>query len=395
MRKKELLEYINAKIVVEKAYKDFKIQRNDWFNNRDTQLGDYIANFVPEERENELGDVTKVISWDEKELIPNIPDIKEDLEIIRIEIQNVLREVAKARKIIKDYKCNHEIRLTQYGFGTLHHCVFCGKMICGENTRNWEESKYRNSYCVNLDDCNQPDWDSGLSDGYKEADVFEIIKEIINDKDDDEDIDLVKEFSKLDLKRCEVKMEETKNEQRVLIVGGTNKKHLDEGSYITTKVSNIAEEIAKEFLGVIDMKVLLIDNEGNFAISHHDYDGLKTQVYDSSTSLEGLLRYYSENSKFDLIVDTSDLRSFIIKNGDVVVKKIEINFSKYFPSTKVVRVHDLSDLDKSTIEKTVKSGEYVLSYLFDKDNEYYVEDDNVFSEKREKGFSRIRKEIKK
>ena len=110
--------------------------------------------------------------------------------------------------------CTHDVRLTHYGlFTDSYKCVLCDEYIESDNNVTWNLSKNRNKYCVNLIAKYQEGEDYGyVSEGYTKEDVYKIILNILKNRGDDEDIDLIQEFKKLNLKNCDINEEKKKPE---------------------------------------------------------------------------------------------------------------------------------------------------------------------------------------
>ena len=387
MKKQEITKLVNSLILIRSLYNKLEIYNHRWFNERRSQLENIIEDFIP------LDD--KPQKRRKEDILYDVPEISEDLKIIRKDLTEIFKKAAEAYKCIDNHKCAHEIRLTQYGLGTTHKCIFCLDRVYGDDVINWDSSSYRNKYCVNLDAYSQPEYDSDLADGYVEEQVYDIILNIIKDKSEDEEIDLVKEFSKLNLKRCEVIMEEVKKESRVLVIGGTNKQFVDKVSYFTSYSSKVAQEIALYFSGILDVKVLLVDSKEQDKSDLNGYRDLRVVEYDDIHDIRRILAQYAKGAVFDLIVDVSHLCTYTVDNGKLAVKNERIEFDKLFPGVQVIKIDDFSKLSLSDIEDHMKSEDYNASYVYGNDNLYYNHGENVECVEKKEGFSRIRKEIKK
>ena len=107
-------------------------------------------------------------------------------------------------------------------------CLFCGKKIYEESDKRWEESININSRYVSFL-YKYDSYNDGyhthhftLKDAYSKADVISLIRNVLLDKEDDEEIDFIEEFSKLDLVNCDIVNKKIKPEYYVLIIGGFN-----------------------------------------------------------------------------------------------------------------------------------------------------------------------------
>lgn len=297
---------------------------------------------------------------DKKYWFPDIEELKEEFEILREEVQEALDETNACKTYIQNSNCNHDVRLEHYGlFGSHSKCIFCGKFIEGKNYCNFEYSINRNKYCVTLVAKYQDDDDYGyVSDGYTNEQVYEIILNLLKDKDMDEEVDLIQEFKKLNLHNCKINDEKKVNENYILIIGGTNKKFIDKDTYIVSLNSNISAEYVKYFSGLLNTRVELIDNTetlGNLELKkmfddNHRY--LKFTSYKTKEELEKeLLR--QKDIPFKVIIDLSNLYEYKIYNDAVSKENVELNLSEYFPNSHIVKIND-SDNNKLQEETCVK-----------------------------------------
>lgn len=123
----------------------------------------------------------------------NIPELKKEFKILKQEIIQRKEKLHQAEKTIKNYNCNHEIRLEYTGNGwikTTYKCIFCGKYINEINTP-----------FISL--IAQEQYDNYIENGYTEEIIYKII-EFITEHSSTNDIDIIKEFKNLQLENCEI-----------------------------------------------------------------------------------------------------------------------------------------------------------------------------------------------
>ena len=285
---------------------------------------------------------------DKKYWFPDIEELKEEFDTLREEVQEALEEVEVCKNYIQNCNCNHDVRLEHYGlFSNSSKCIFCSQYIEGDNCCNFEYSINRNKYCVTLVAKYQDDDDYGyVSDGYTNEQVYEIIINILKDKELDEEVELVQEFKKLNLHNCKINDEKKVNENYILIIGGTNKKFIDKDTYIVSENSNISAEYVKYFSGLLNTRVKLIDNietlrNNEFKKMFDDnYLYLKFTDYKTKEELEEKL-IRQKDIPFKVIIDLSNLYEYKISNDAVTKEKVELNLSKWFPNSHIVKINDV------------------------------------------------------
>lgn len=319
-------------------------------------------------------------------VIPDIPEVQEQLNILKEEMIGVSQKSEKARKLINDIKCTHDVRLTQYSLGDVHYCVFCGENIYGEGWGNWELSRYRNAHCVNLVDIDQSEAD--ISGGYSTTDVFKIIDDILKDKDDDEEIDLVEEFSKLNLPYCEINNKKVYPETFIMIIGGTNTYKLSKDVYTSRARLEISKTICEFFTGQLDTKVLLIDNP-NVTNKLKDYSrNLKTESYDSLKTINDLLDQHKEDYK--LIIDISELYDYKIKDNELKAKEIDLKLKEKFPNAKVIRIKNFTKKNAVEITEFFKDKMDEDTYGYQNNKYYHSEDGKCEALNENDAFQKIK-----
>ena len=155
---------------------------------------------------------------------PDIPDLKDEFEVLKKEVKEVKENARKQKDILKNAckYCKHEVRLLYDGdFFDNSQCVLCGKVISSDSCFSWGESINKNIHCVLLPSKYQ--YDDGVryevAEGYDEKQVLKIILTILENKSDEEEIDLVDEFKKLNLPNCKIRNEKPKPENYILIIG--------------------------------------------------------------------------------------------------------------------------------------------------------------------------------
>ena len=114
-------------------------------------------------------------------VLPEFDEIKDELDILNMEINEGKRVIANAQNEIRKYSCDHSVRFhypSGWGLMMDDKCVFCGKGIendCIVNSNTIYEDVNRNRYCVRFISNYFYDCDFYCDSGYDEVDVYEIL----------------------------------------------------------------------------------------------------------------------------------------------------------------------------------------------------------------------------
>lgn len=138
---------------------------------------------------------------------PDIPEFKEYFDVLKRELIQAKEETIESQRIIDITTCTHEVRLNYCsGFVSTNRCVLCQKKILDDSINGFGKSTDRNSYNVTFDARYQEDEDGiyEVESGKTDDEVRKIILEILDDYEEDDEVDLVKEFYKLNLKDIDI-----------------------------------------------------------------------------------------------------------------------------------------------------------------------------------------------
>ena len=324
---------------------------------------------------------------------PNIEELQEEFNILEKELNETLDKTIKSEQYIQNNCHNHEIRLEHYGlFCSDYKCIFCGKNIRGDNCVNWEYSTNRNKYCVSLVAKYQEDDDYGyIKKGYTNEEVYEIITNILKDKLDDEEIDLIQEFKKLNLPNCKINEDKKVNENYILIISGSNKQYIDEESYIHKIGLNIGIDFLKYFKDLLNTKVELIDNSEILVqekeIKENQY--LKLTKYDTLAELKEIISKQKE-IPFKIIIDISELYEYKIENNIISKESYELNLANIFPNTQIIKITNLTKNSLKELSQYLKTN----TYVYQQNKYYYQENDEIKSSNLENTCVKIKKLLK-
>ena len=342
---------------------------------------------------------------EENTWFPRIPDLEKEFETLKKELKERINETEKAQETYKKIasNCKHEIRINYYtetglGIYMFSKCIFCDKKIHDHSHEQWEESininkryvKLLNRYYTDCDGCH----DIYKEDAYIEEDVINIIYSILQNKDDDEEIDFIEEFNKLNLKYCEIENKKIRPEYYVLIIGGSNEEFINKSFYIKKFNQPTGLIFLDYFKDLLNTKVEFINNFDYIeseTIKSRKQDNVKLQGYSSNKNLESILKK-EKNIPFNLVIDLSDLYTFSIDNNQINAIKYHLNLKDIFPNSKIINIHNLNDDELENINNLVKEQEY--AYV--KGNTFYqLEDGKVITTDFEDTCNNFRKILKK
>ena len=351
MTKKEIINIISANKVIKQNELLLSLTRNKNFNN---------------------------IRLDKEYWFPQIEELTEEFKILEKEVQEALDESEECTKLIKSCNCPHHIRLKHYGvFGSHSTCVLCSESIVSDNCINWEYSVNRNKYCVDLIAKYQDDDDYGdIESGYTKEELYEIIIKILEQKDDDEEVDLVQEFKKINLKNCIITEKPIVKEKYILIINGTNKQFIDEESYIYKKTLNLGIEFLKYFSALLGTKVELLDSEKQNDELFKNYNNQFIQ-YKTLDELNDILSR-QQNIPFEIIIDISEQYEYFIENDKINKKELDLNLEELFPNSKIIRIKNLSNKRKEEILNYLKS-QLIITYAYQNKQYHSLENNKLKS----------------
>lgn len=355
MKKMEIIEMLNA-IETLKKYGDFIVTRRE--DDR------FIKCFE-----------------DEKRWYPNIPELKEYFDILKEELTDIKDKTNNAIKSRKTIKCSHEVRLKDYNlFGYSQECALCGAYIKSSN--RFEEPLDLDKHYISFVNKYQFDDDGPykIESGKSRSELLDLIFKILEKYNDEEEVDLVEELSKLNIKPEEVNLEKRSKETYILIINGTNIEYIKKDDIYISRRPLISDTIKfiKYFLDLLNTRLAIIDGK-NF-IKDEYLNKINTPrnmilKYETIEMLETNLNSLRD-IPFKLVLDFSELYNYKIENDGVKVSDYLLNLKKLFPNSVIIRVQSFN-INKS--DKEVK--EYLLKYrdaIVNRGNFYYYNDsDNI------------------
>ena len=295
-------------------------------------------------------------------VFPNIVDLKEEFQILKNE-QQVAKEIHETSdKDIKELKCNHEVRITYHNIFTSHSsCTLCGTSINGDNCLNSTiyNDVNRNRYYASFPG-SYDDEDYGFVQGVEEETIHKYILDILNNYTDEDEVDLVQEIKKLDLKDCTIYEKPFKKENYILIIGGSNKQYIGAGSYLTSKLKSLSLEIAHYFTGLSKVNVEVIESPESLALKKfqelfpYQYSNTKFVPYNTYEEIIKEINSLSGFCPFNLIINISNLNKYEVENGQIKQSKLDLNLKNLFPNSIVLSITEFQNLSKKEILEKLK-----------------------------------------
>ena len=339
----------------------------------------------------------KVSPLKEDKWVPECDALKEEFATLKKELIEVRKKADKQKeirdKIIKD--CKHEVRREvseTYGFGydIFYYCVFCGKRI--HKSPVWKESINVNNHAVNLLGDMYYDADGypcKVDGGYSKEAVYKKIKQIVKNLNDDETIDFIKEFTKLNLKNCTITDKKDKKEYYIMIIAGNNQEKIQDFNLF--KPCNLkALDFFKYFSSILNCKILYVSNKTNDEINKikkENYNIIETREYKSIKDLEYILEEYQE-IPFNLIIDLSELSIYEVKDNKMERTIYDLELQKKFPKTLVYNFEE----DK---QQQKERDSHVITYSLEDKKYHILEEDKYVTQDIEGTCLKLKRELKK
>lgn len=359
MKKIDILNLIKAKKTIEK--------NQDLLSTIQDMIFSY-TNYKPEE------------FW-----FPNIPELKEYFDILKIELLTAKKETEEAEAIINKSGCEHEVRLSYHHlFSSSNICVLCGHNVSSDNTISFKESNYRNKHTVTFSSKYQENEDGPyeIANGKTFEEVLTIINDILANFNDDDEVDLVEEFAKLNIKDATINQEKRKSENYILIIGGSNREYLNQDTYLANDRHLNSTNFITYFSEVLNCKIAIIENKdilNNPQIKNvsKEHDKILFQEYSTLYTFQNAF-HQVENIPFKLIIDLSELYDYQIQGEKVIATPHELNLQGIFPNSHIIRIHFLKDStkEKEISVSNIKRNEILQTSGYNQQY-YYLKDEDV------------------
>ncbi len=354
MKKKDIINLINAKAIIKKNKNLLKPIMVD---------GSYLL---------------------EEEWVPNIDRYKDQLNILKKEISDTLKETKQAEEVVRDIKCTHDVRIKHSrGYGAQYECVICGEIINSDNVFNWFQSVYRNRYTVSFNSKYVEDDDGDYLDpsGKTNEEVMDMILRTLEKYDDDDEVDLVKEFAKFGGYGVEVNLAQRKEENYILIIGGTNLTYLvpNERIFVKKEYQSSTIDFLNYFSQLLNVKIAVIENpdtiKGEEYTPHFKNNYLEILKYNTLYDLKNNLDYLG-TVPFKIIIDLSDLCDYQYDGKSFSSKSYDLNLKEMFPHSKIIKVPKLSSISLQKLREFLLSQD-TLTYANINKDYYYLNENEV------------------
>ncbi len=283
--------------------------------------------------------------------IPQIPEISEHLNILKKELEEIKANKRNALKYVEDNqtkvkdlktKCPHPLIFRSYGggFGSSFsigcHCALCHKDL------NYKFETHKNIVVLN------PEYYDGenYERNYNDKDVYNFLINILKDKNDDDEIDLSKEFkdlfANLDIGEVTINGKLYYKEYKILIIAGTNHFVLNENTSLIKKPDNTLENILKCLAHIQRTRLTIFSEEG----LRKEPNGYPKFEFVSVEDLQNLLTS-KQDIFYDLIIDATTLFTYNLQKNqetyNLEFTPYKIDLKKYFPNSPIWHLEKIED----------------------------------------------------
>lgn len=228
---------------------------------------------------------------------------------IKKEFDNLAKDIKTLKKDINPDNCHHLLRYkenvsTVLGYDIKHYCLYCDK----------ELSKSDNSEYILFENCSKK--------------TLDILKQIIKNKDDMDEINIIHELKMLNLDHHTIKEKNDIN-YNLLIIGGTNNIIVND-TVISGKTNYDILQIINYFVGLLKTKITIIDNQNiyntktfNDILNSNNFSTKNKNIiyfnYNTVGELNSILEKLED--QFNVIIDMTNLITY----SNNSINKININ----------------------------------------------------------------------
>lgn len=305
-------------------------------------------------------------------VMPQFDEFKEELDILKSEVEEGIKVSEEAKVEIKKYNCDHSVRFHYpggWGYMRSDECIFCGKGFDADNIVHGNtvyEDVNRNRYCVRFTTNYFYDSDFYCNNAYSEHEVYDLLLKIIENIDDEKEIDFVQLLKNFNLKNCKIDERRKEKTYYILIISGSNKFNISENQYITSNRIPLITNFVSLFTSIPGIRIELMDNEDTFnekkftdKIDINKMRNIRCVSYETVEELQREVQC-EMNVPFDIIIDMSSLYDYRIDDGKIIPEKIDINFKEMFPDSYVIKIDDFGSREQVEILEVLK--EKLLNY---------------------------------
>ena len=295
-----------------------------------------------------------------------------------LELKSKLKQQQRSGKeiyeqFLKSNSCNHQVRQLKtkiqdddmFPIKYLDYdCVFCEHSIpANKSNKDWFYEHYYNN-CVFIEDEN--------------INVYKLISKILEDKNDNDNINFVEEFKKLNLDSSMCTIIDKKQQNNIMIIDSFDK-DMDNTLILLDYLSKIAGIRVRLFSRRIDKQEHTIFEIGYSFPEKMKYQG-QYHIVDE------LRKDKEEHISYKLIINLSDMEEYEVERpisplaGSKLYKKNTYKFEKpdfeqikkMFPNSIMINI---KEVNKETIESLLTTISELTNCTLSQDEEY----DNISS----------------
>ena len=313
------------------------------------------------------------VKIDENDWFPNVEGLESEFEILKSEVKDFLKMEVDSEEYFRNYKCNHQIRMTNYDLrfmGKYEKCVLCERELYNTNCKH---SKDDIAMFISKEITGYDEDEICYITHYTDYKILKILLSIC-EISTEEDIDIVKELNKLKLDHCDIIR--NKNKHFILFIIGSNRERIDDYTYYSSENGIYYKDLIKKFIELFNVHITIAGRKEDLKEYEEDKT-LELLSYDSIDDLEKIIKIGV--SKYDLVIDMSSLFKVKVSGGNVKPERYKINYDKFLPNTKVIRINDLSKDNRSKLIEYLKenSNEFAYNRIINSWFNYYKYDENL------------------
>lgn len=284
--------------------------------------------------------------------MPDIPLIKDELEILKKEITDVVLKKEEAENFLKnECKCNHEVVISNVDTGTHFDdtCVLCGKNYLGhDNNYSIHTIARKNKkYIVFEGKCIESE--GGFLADYRYVtyhslkEIREIITNIVNNNTNEE-IDIVEEIRNLNIDHTIIN--EPQNKTLILMIVGSNKFYVNDHNYISSNYFKDFGNIIRYFNDMYNTVINVIGSDHILSrLGTIPNKLLKWECKDLSDISNAL--NYNKDIPYNLIINLSNFYTYEVVDNRIVPTKYNLDLEKKFTDIPIFDINEvnISELD--------------------------------------------------
>ena len=257
MKKEELKKLIESRKIIRNYYS----ADGEYFG---TPLKDFEKKYVNGEE----------FILTEDEWLPKIDGIKDEIEVLKNEIRDTINAKNEAVNYLKNYKCDHLVRISNCSDRGLNWynedtCILCGEKLEVTTIRRkdinaFSEKNKRFATFIGKEEVTPGGFygpnDISYKINYTEDDIFNILLDML-DNIKSEEFDIIHEVERLKLDKCIIN--KPHNKKLILVIIGTNKEYVCDNniSYFTSKNYIDDKKIIDKLLELYGVSVEVIGDE--------------------------------------------------------------------------------------------------------------------------------------